>query len=196
MEKNNMQTHPVQGEHKEHASHHDHMVADYKRRFKVCLALTIPVLALSPMIQSFLGIEGRIVFPGDSLLLFVLASVVYFFGGWPFLKGLFTEAAARRPGMMTLIAVAISSAYGYSAAVVFDKTGTLTEGLFGVQGIIPSENMTEDQILRLAASVESLSEHPIAKGVVAEASTRGIKVPPNGGFRAGGGCPSGRHCPG
>lgn len=427
MQTHNMQTHPVQGEHKEHASHHDHMVADYKRRFKVCLALTIPVLALSPMIQSFLGIEGRIVFPGDSLLLFVLASVVYFFGGWPFLKGLFTEAAARRPGMMTLIAVAISSAYGYSAAVVFglpgkvffwelvtlidimllghwiemrsvmgasraleelvrllpseahlvaddgsvsdvpvntlvkgarflvkpgekfptdgtvvegsttvnesmltgesmpvskkagdgvvggainndgsvtvvvekvgedtflaqvvtmvrnaqetrsrsqdlanraafwltvialsvgsltlivwlllgqdfayamermvtvmvitcphalglavplvvavstslaassglllrdraafersrlidavvfDKTGTLTEGLFGVQGIIPSENMTEDQILRLAASVESLSEHPIAKGVVAEASTRGIKVPPAVDFYA------------
>jgi Cu2+-exporting ATPase len=111
------------GKHGGHTSHHEHMVADFKRRFKVSLALTVPVLALSPMIQSFLGIEGRIAFPGDSLALFLLASVVYFYGGWPFLKGLFTEAAARHPGMMTLIAVAITAAYTYSSAVVFGLPG-------------------------------------------------------------------------
>ncbi|MDF1536036.1 MAG: copper-translocating P-type ATPase [bacterium] len=99
------------------------MVADFKRRFKVCIVLTFPVLVLSPMIQSFLGIEGRITFPGDSLTLFLLASVVYFYGGWPFLKGLFTEVGARRPGMMTLIAVAITAAYFYSSAVVLGLPG-------------------------------------------------------------------------
>jgi Cu2+-exporting ATPase len=115
--------HSAHGQHKGHASHHEHMVADFKRRFKVCIALTIPVLVLSPMIQSFVGIEGRLAFPGDSLVLFLLASVVYFYGGWPFLKGLFTEVGARHPGMMTLIAVAITAAYVYSSAVVFGLPG-------------------------------------------------------------------------
>jgi len=115
--------HSAHGEHKGHASHHEHMVADFKRRFKVCIALTIPVLVLSPMIQSFIGIEGRLAFPGDSLVLFLLASVVYFYGGWPFLKGLFTEVGAHHPGMMTLIAVAITAAYVYSSAVVFGLPG-------------------------------------------------------------------------
>ncbi len=102
---------------------HDHaaMIADFRRRFWVSLVLTVPILALSPLIQDFLGY--RLVIPGGPFIVFVLASVVYFYGGWPFLRGLFSELRGRRPGMMTLISVAISAAYFYSSAVVFGLAG-------------------------------------------------------------------------
>jgi Cu2+-exporting ATPase len=107
--------------------HHAHMVADFRRRFWISLALTIPVLALAPLIQRFLGIEGALDFPGDSLVQALLATVIYFYGGWPFLKGFVKEMGDRRPGMMTLIALAITVAYAYSAAVVLGLPG---EGFF------------------------------------------------------------------
>jgi Cu2+-exporting ATPase len=99
------------------------MIADFRRRFWVSLALTVPILLLSPMIQRFLGLDETLAFPGDVYVLFGLASVVYFWGGWPFLKGIARELTARRPGMMTLIALAISVAYFYSSAVVFGLAG-------------------------------------------------------------------------
>lgn len=101
--------------------HHAAMLQDFKRRLFVSLLITVPVLALSPMIQTFFGFE--LVFPGSFYLLFALSSLVYFYGGWPFLKGLKRELSEREPGMMTLIAVAISVAYFYSSAVVFGLAG-------------------------------------------------------------------------
>ena len=100
---------------------HDHgqMVADYRKRFWLTLALTIPILALAPMIQSLLGIERLLSFPGDNYVLAVLSSIVYFYGGRPFLNGLWSEISARNIGMMTLIGVAITAAYVYSVAMVF-----------------------------------------------------------------------------
>lgn len=106
-----------------HHDHHLHMVEDYRRRFWITALLTIPILVLAPMIQGALGLEEALDFPGDSLVQFLLASVVYFFGGWPFLKGLVGELRDRNPGMMTLIGLAISVAYVYSAAVVFGLPG-------------------------------------------------------------------------
>lgn len=106
-----------------HASHHAHMVSDFRKRFWVSLALTLPILVLSPMIQSFLGLREAIRFTGDIYILFGLSSVVFFYGGWPFLKGLFDELRKRQPGMMTLIAIAITTAYAYSTAVVFGLSG-------------------------------------------------------------------------
>lgn len=106
-----------------HHDHHRMMVADFKRRFKVCLAFTVPVLILSPMIQSFLGIDGKIGFPGDQMVLLIFATVVFFYGGWPFLKGLFSEVSQKQPGMMTLIALAITVAYAYSSAVLLGLEG-------------------------------------------------------------------------
>ena len=97
------------------------MLQDFKRRFFVSLLITVPVLALSPMIQTFFGFD--LVFPGSSYLLFALSTLVYFYGGWPFLKGLKREISERGPGMMTLIGVAISVAYFYSSAVVFGLAG-------------------------------------------------------------------------
>ncbi len=103
--------------------HLGHSVADFRKRFWVSLVVTIPILILSPSIQEFIGLRRAISFPGDQYLLFVLASFVYFYGGSPFLKGIVNELRARLPGMMTLIAVAITSAYLYSSAVVFGLRG-------------------------------------------------------------------------
>jgi len=103
--------------------HHAHMVADFRRRFWISLGFTIPILILSPMIQSFLSIKAELRFPGDAYLLWALSSVVFFYGGWPFLKGLFDELGKKQPGMMTLIAIAISTAYVYSSVVVFGLSG-------------------------------------------------------------------------
>jgi len=105
--------------------HHAMMIADFRRRFWVSLILTVPILALSPLVQRFLGLEGLISFPGDSYVLFALSSAVYFYGGWPFLKGIVSELKEKKPGMMTLIAVAISTAYVYSSAVVFGIAGSV-----------------------------------------------------------------------
>jgi Cu2+-exporting ATPase len=91
-------------EHKGHNGHagHEGMIEDFKRRFWISLVITIPVLVLSPMIQHFLGLDNSIRFSGDIYLLFVLSSVIYFYGGFPFLKGIYEELRIKRmPGMMT-----------------------------------------------------------------------------------------------
>jgi Cu2+-exporting ATPase len=106
-----------------HQEHHKQMVQDFKFRFWWVLALTIPIMALSPMIQTFMGVEWR--FTGDSWILAALSTVVYFFGGWPFLSGLYDELKKKQPGMMTLIGLAISIAYLYSTAVVLGFEGDL-----------------------------------------------------------------------
>ena len=93
------------------------MIEDYKRRLIVSGILTVPVVLLSPSVQSFLGY--RVEIPGANILLWALSTVIYAYGGYPFLKGLVDEARKRLPGMMTLIGVAISVAYFYSTAVTF-----------------------------------------------------------------------------
>lgn len=107
-----------------HNDHHGHMIEDFKKRFWVSLIISIPILILSPMIQSFFGLEN-LKFNGSLYILFVLSTFVFFYGGLPFLKGLFNELKSKQPGMMTLIALAISVAYFYSAAVVFGIEGEL-----------------------------------------------------------------------
>ncbi len=97
------------------------MIEDFKKRFWVSLVLTLPILLLSPLIQSWLGLDWA--FTGDQYVLFGLSSFIFFYGGWPFLKGMADELKETSPGMMTLIAVAIVVAYGYSSAVVFGLEG-------------------------------------------------------------------------
>jgi len=107
------------------SSHQSHMVAELRKRFWVSLALTLPILILSPVIQQFLGLGDRLNFLGDSFLLFALSSVVFFYGGYPFLRGFLDELKTRAPGMMTLISLAISVAYFYSSAVTFGLAGSV-----------------------------------------------------------------------
>jgi len=101
------------------------MVDDFRRRFWVSLALTVPVLATSEMLQHLLGLRGGLAFHGDQYVEFAFASAVYFYGGWPFLTGLVDELRTRLPGMMTLVALAITVAYVYSALVVFGLPGSV-----------------------------------------------------------------------
>lgn len=121
-------------EHKEHEpehhegghGHHGHgghedMVEDFKKRFFISLILTLPILAISPMIQHFMGVDWR--FDNDMYVLFALSTIVFFYGGWPFLVGGIAELKDKAPGMMTLIALAITIAYSYSTLVVFGWDG-------------------------------------------------------------------------
>ena len=93
----------------DHTGHHAHMAADFRKRFWISLALTLAILLLSPLLQKLVGLREAIRFPGDLYVLFGLASAVFWYGGWPFLKGLFDELRSGRPGMMTLVAVAITT---------------------------------------------------------------------------------------
>ncbi len=102
--------------------HHAHHVSEFKRRFWVSLALTIPILLLSEMIQMWFGIEWLTI-PYQKQILFMLSIIVYIYGGWPFLKGLYEEVKAKQPGMMTLIGMAISVAMFYSLGTVFIISG-------------------------------------------------------------------------
>ena len=107
----------------DHSAHHGHMIEDFRKRFWVSLIITVPILILSPMVQHFLGLKEALRFNGDMYILFVLSSFLFFYGGWPFLTGLIDELKKKQPGMMTLIALAISVAYFYSSAVIFGVTG-------------------------------------------------------------------------
>jgi Cu2+-exporting ATPase len=102
---------------------HNHamMIADFKKRFYVVLILTIPIVLLSTIIQQFIGVDWD--FNGSKYILFALSSVVFFYGGWPFFKGLVNEVKTKNPGMMFLIGFAISVAYIYSVAIVFGLKG-------------------------------------------------------------------------
>jgi Cu2+-exporting ATPase len=107
--------------HHDHTEHHKHMVEDFKKRFFVSLLITLPILFLSPLIQDFFNYT--LSFYGDKYLMFLLSSFVFFYGGWPFLRGIYDELKEKQPGMMTLIALAIFVAYVYSGAVVFGLRG-------------------------------------------------------------------------
>jgi len=102
-------------------NHHAMMIADFKKRFYVVLILTIPIMLLSTMIQHFIKVDWQ--FEGSQYILFALSNIVFFYGGFPFLKGLVDEVKAKNPGMMFLIGFAITVAYIYSVAIVFGLQG-------------------------------------------------------------------------
>lgn len=106
----------------DHQGHHEMMIKDFKRRFFISLIVTIPILILSPTVQEWTNLE--VSFPGSSYVLLALSTFIFFYGGWPFLTGLKDELKDKSPGMMTLIALAITVAYVYSSAVVFGLEGT------------------------------------------------------------------------
>jgi Cu2+-exporting ATPase len=102
--------------HAGHGGHQDH-AAQFRDRFWLSLALTIPVIAYSEMVQEWLGFTPP-QFPGSQWVAPVLGTVVFLYGGWPFLQGGLSEARSRQPGMMLLISLAILVAFGASLATV------------------------------------------------------------------------------
>jgi P-type Cu2+ transporter len=101
--------------------HHAMMIADFRKRFYIVLVLTVPIMILSATIQHWLNIHIR--FPGSDYLILLLSSIVFFYGGWPFLTGWWQEMKTWKPGMMTLIGFAITVAYVFSVATVLGLEG-------------------------------------------------------------------------
>ena len=104
-------------DHKAHADHTGHEQM-FQRRFWVSLALSIPVLLYSPMVQELLGFSMP-AFPGSQWITPLFSVVVFLYGGVPFLQMAVPELRNRQPGMMTLISLAISVAFVYSLAALF-----------------------------------------------------------------------------
>src|SRR5690625_813590 len=104
-----------------HDKHAGHNIADFWKRFVICSIVSIPVLALSHMIQQWLGFE--VTFEGDKYVLANLSTFIFIYGGYPFLKGLYDEVKDNAIGMMTLIGIAITVAWAYSLAVTFGLEG-------------------------------------------------------------------------
>ena len=104
-----------------HDKHAGHNVSDFWKRFVICTIISIPVLALSHMVQQWLGFE--LAFSGDKYVLAILSTFIFIYGGYPFLKGLYDEIKDNAIGMMTLIGVAISVAWAYSVAITFGLKG-------------------------------------------------------------------------
>jgi P-type Cu2+ transporter len=104
------------GEHGGHMGHAGHSEEMFRRPFWISLILTIPVLVYAELFQQLLGYTAP-AFPGSQYLNIVFGSIIYWYGGWVFLRGAFDELKEKTPGMMTLVALAISSAYFYSAAI-------------------------------------------------------------------------------
>ena len=108
-------------EHKGHADHTNHEIM-FRNRFWISLVLSIPVLIYSPAIQNWFNYTAP-VFPGSQLIVPVLSTFIFFYGGLPFLRMSTWELQARKPAMMTLISLAISVAYVYSMATLFWEIG-------------------------------------------------------------------------
>src|SRR5690606_35148690 len=108
--------------HDAHADHAGHSPEAFRGRFWVSLLLTLPVLYLSEQLQAWFGYRA-VSFPGSGWVNPLLGTALFLYGGLVFLRGARAELAARRPGMMTLVSLAITVAYAYSMAVAFGAPG-------------------------------------------------------------------------
>lgn len=113
---------PDHGEHSAHDKHTGHSVAMFRDKFWISLALTIPTLIWGEMLPHFFRYEPPKI-PGARWIPMVFGSIVFFYGGWVFVRGAVNELRDRMPGMMTLIALAISVAFVFSVAVTFGFHG-------------------------------------------------------------------------
>ncbi|MFT7878983.1 MAG: heavy metal translocating P-type ATPase [Sulfurimonas sp.] len=104
-----------------HASGHMHHLHDFKKRFIFSLIVTIPILLLSPTIQEWFGFV--VILHNHHYIVLLLSSFIYLYGGWPFLTMMIDEIKSLKPGMMTLISMAITVAYFYSASTLFFNQG-------------------------------------------------------------------------
>jgi len=104
--------------HQDHDKHAGHSVAMFKDKFWLSLLLTLPVLVYSEMIQHWLNFTPP-AFPGSQYVPLVFSTIIFFYGGLVFIKGAWGELKAKLPGMMTLISLAIITAYVYSIATQF-----------------------------------------------------------------------------
>lgn len=173
--------------HMHHMEHHEpHMMhqhhADFKIRFFISTILTIPLLILSPMIQMFLHFEFT--FIGDKYVLFLLATIIFIYGGWPFLTGLINELKNKNPGMMTLIGLAIIVAYFYSSAITFGLQGnsffwelaTLIDIMLLGHWLEMRSVMSASNALEALAKMLPNTAHLIKENLITDISLNELKI--------------------
>lgn len=161
----------------DHSAHHRYMIKNFRRRFWISLVTTIPILLLSPMIQNLIGYQLEFQYSG--YLLFVLSSFIFFYGGWPFLTGLSDELRNKQPGMMTLIAVAISVAFGYSTATTFGVKGDsfFWELATLIDIMLLGHWIEMKSVMNASGAVQSLVElMPTEAHLIDGSDTRDVKI--------------------
>ena len=110
--------HSMSGPQENHDRHAGHSVAMFRDKFWLSVALTIPVIFWSTDVQHWLGYTAPS-FPGSRFIPAILGTVVFVYGGLVFIRGAWRELADRKPGMMTLISLAIIVSFGTSLAATF-----------------------------------------------------------------------------
>ena len=167
-----------------HDKHAGHDPAMFRRRFWVCLVLTIPVVLTSRLVSDQLGLPGDDV-PGRSWVGPVLGSVVFWWGGWPFLVGAVREVRDRAPGMMLLVAMAITVAYAASLATsvgAFDLdfwwelAALVTIMLLGHWQEMKAIGQARGALAALAALLPDDAERVAADGRVEAVPVTGLRV--------------------
>ncbi|WCN84502.1 copper-translocating P-type ATPase [Micromonospora sp. LH3U1] len=173
-------------QHDEHAGHDKHAGHDpamFRRRFWVCLVLTVPVVLTSHLVSDQLGLSGEV--PGRSWVGPVLGSVVFWWGGWPFLVGAVREVRDRAPGMMLLVAMAITVAYTASLATsvgAFDLdfwwelAALVTIMLLGHWQEMKAIGQARGALAALAALLPDEAERVAADGRVEAVPVTGLRV--------------------
>ncbi|MGC4780528.1 heavy metal translocating P-type ATPase [Micromonospora zamorensis] len=173
-------TPPERAGHDKHAGHDPAM---FRRRFWVCLALTIPVVLASHLVWDQLGLSWDV--PGRSWVGPVLGSAVFWWGGWPFLVGAVREVRDRAPGMMLLVAMAITVAYTASLATsvgVFDLdfwwelAALVTIMLLGHWQEMKAIGQARGALVALAALLPDEAERVAADGRVEAVPVTGLRV--------------------
>ncbi|MFG3638960.1 heavy metal translocating P-type ATPase [Micromonospora sp. NPDC047762] len=170
--------------HSGHDKHAGHDPAMFRRRFWVCLVLTVPVVLTSHLVSGRLGLTGDVV-PGRGWVGPVLGSVVFWWGGWPFLVGAVREVRDRVPGMMLLVAMAITVAYAASLATsvgVFDLdfwwelAALVTIMLLGHWQEMKAIGQARGALAALAALLPDEAERVAADGRVEAVPVTGLRI--------------------
>jgi Cu2+-exporting ATPase len=172
--------HPASHQHGGHDRHAGHSPDMFKRRFFICLVLTLPILYFSPLFQEWFRYQA-IEVPGNNWITPILASVIYFYGGWAFLKGAWYELKGKI-GMMTLIALAITVAFVYSLAVTFGLPGdpfywelaTLVDVMLLGHWIEMASVQGASRALEHLADLVPAVAHRLSNGRVEDVSVNGL----------------------
>ena len=161
--------------------HHEHYIEEYKRRLIVSVILTIPILVLSDQIQAWLGYTLE--FTGRRALLVLMGTGVYAYGGMPFLRGIIEELRKRQPGMMTLIATAISVAFFYSTISFFYggkrdffwELATLVDVMLLGHWIEAKSVLGASRALEELVKIMPTNAHLVKNGVIVEVPVNSLK---------------------
>jgi Cu2+-exporting ATPase len=180
--KTHHESHDHHAEHSRHDKHAGHNVNDFWKRFIVCMIVTLPILALSHMLQKWFDFE--LSFPGDKYVLAILSTFVFIYGGYPFLKGLVDEVKDNAVGMMTLIGIAITVAWAYSVAITFGLKGmdfywemaTLIDIMLIGHYFEMKSVMGASRSLELLVKMMPSTAHHIVNGTIHDMSVSDLKV--------------------